>query len=125
MEAMHGMKYLERAMDFGHLDATYSVGMILILQEGQARDHGMQIIRDLMKPYRTTTKIQEIRHKFLAYLLWNNNTFIMGREMPKCCKKHWPTDAGWQYFEDANLDCQDCICHQEVVYLWKYLPNSI
>ena len=64
------MDCLHKAMTSGHLDATYAVGMILILKGAEAKNKGMQIIFDIKKINCTRTKFEEIRQKFLRRLLW-------------------------------------------------------
>ncbi|KAL1825536.1 hypothetical protein ACET3Z_012325 [Daucus carota] len=92
-ETAYGMDCLNKAMTCGHLDATYAVGMILILKGGESKNNGMQMIYDLKKINCTKTKFEEIRQKFLRRLLWIKNTFLVGREMPICCKNHKMKDS--------------------------------
>ena len=119
------MDCLHKAMTSGHLDATYAVGMILILKDSESKNNGMQMIYDLKKINCTKTKFEEIHQKVLQRLLWIKNTFIVGRKMPICCKNHNVKDSGWKDFKDLDLDCHHCCCDQEIVHLWKHLPQSV
>lgn len=48
----------------GYLQATYVIGIILILLEGEAKQKGMKIIGDLKKLKITKHRIREIREIF-------------------------------------------------------------
>ncbi|KAK1352306.1 hypothetical protein POM88_053570 [Heracleum sosnowskyi] len=121
-----GMQNLETAMNSGHLGGKYALGIILLLQGGVYKLDGMEMILS-MKKTSTATDLEEIRKSFLGIIkgLWIRNTMIVRQKMPQCCTKH-PTDsAGWDGVKEVDLQCEDCSCDQELVHLWKVLPNPI
>ncbi|KAK1352300.1 hypothetical protein POM88_053564 [Heracleum sosnowskyi] len=127
---VHGgtrMQNLETAMNSGHLGGKYALRIILIPQGGVHKLDGMEMILS-MKKSTTATDLKEIRKSFLGIIkgLWIRNTMINVRqEMPQCCTKN-PTDsARWDGVKEVDLQCEDCSCDQELVHLWKVLPNPI
>ena len=119
------MQNLQTAMNTGHLVAKYAIGIILILQGGVHKLQGMQIILSMKKSSATTTIFKEVRENFLEMIksMWITSTMIVGQEKPQCCTKHTTNSARKQHWEDVDSESEDCSCDQELVHLWKVLPN--
>ena len=120
------MQNLEGAMHGGHPGAKYAIGIILMLQGGEHKLNGMQMMLSLKKST-TIPILEDIRKKFLEVIksMWIRSTMIVGQEMPQCCTKH-PTESGlWEPFKEVGLECEDCSCDQELIHLWSILPNTI
>lgn len=120
------MQSLEIAKNNGHLGSKYAIGVILILQGGEHKEHGMQMILSIKKST-TDTILEEIRKNFLEIIkgMWIRNTMIVGQGMPQCCTKHTSNSAPWDGVEHVNLQCEDCSCDQELLILGSVLPNPI
>ena len=118
---------MRRAANSGHLEATFVIGMILILHGGEDKERGMKIIIN-MKKLQPRKKIAEIREKFSRTLrsMWVKNTALMGKARPICCTTHGRANSTfhmWKRF--ADLECEACCCDQEIIHLWEILPKSI
>lgn len=124
------MECLWKAANLGHLEATYVIGILGILLGGESKQRGMKIICDMKKSKMTRHRIQEIGEKFLRTLqsnFWLSPKSMVKQRWSTCCTRHPHAKLvilGWETYE-VDLECEACLCDQEIFHVRNVIPDHI
>lgn len=128
-----GMECLWRAASLGHMGALYVKGIILLLNGGEFQQEGMKIMSDLKNKLKHKRRsIRDCREKLTRILggIWTRRRppVLLGQSdglRATCCASHQYREyVEWTAFQDVNLECEACICDQEVASVSKKLLLS-
>ncbi|KAK3420559.1 hypothetical protein EUGRSUZ_G01397 [Eucalyptus grandis] len=117
------MKLFKRAAQFGHLRASYTIGLLLMCEGGKLKKkEGIGLLRKV----HTSERVVECRDKYLntVRIMWWNNTMIFREEWSydcemqteHCKRRGWVCDI--DHYDDT--ECEQCICRVETKILYKY-----
>ncbi|XP_074375511.1 putative F-box protein At1g67623 [Apium graveolens] len=124
------MECLQKAANLGHLEATYVTGMLGILLGGEIKQRGMKIISDMKKSKMSKHRTREAREKLLRTLqsnFWSSPESVVKQRWPTCCTRHPHAKLvvqGWET-HDVDLECEACLCDQEILHVGSIIPDYI
>lgn len=117
-----GITYLQQAADKGHMEALYTLGIVLLFNEDESNiDMGKQIIMSFQKS--DFTKIQSINYRFnlKAYIksLWKSDDYYFYTWPIFCNVEAHYKDKNWCYYSrHENTGCANCIFDLEIYGLF-------
>ncbi|KAM6600462.1 hypothetical protein CsatA_020077 [Cannabis sativa] len=128
-----GIELLEKAVNAGHLGASYFMGIILICKEEDESDdetkqsgirHGIQLLGRV----KTSAQMRECREKLkhIAQKLWltQNHNFLIPKlfqcQFPNRKRKSWPLLDDYSH----SLCCNTCRFNYEIVYVCNLVVGT-
>ncbi|KAF9599947.1 hypothetical protein IFM89_001982 [Coptis chinensis] len=120
-----GLAFLARAAYFGHVEACYVLGIVLICTDDHTRQEGMELLTIVEKCKKGSRCRQRI--KMILRDLWLNHTFHPREPLctdPGCSKAVHMSRRGWARDDDEEFDCEACKCDREVKLFCKGLRGN-
>ncbi|PIA37365.1 hypothetical protein AQUCO_03000156v1 [Aquilegia coerulea] len=121
-----GRAFLARAVCFGHIAASYVLGIILLCTDRQSILEGMELLKSVQR----FNKVSKIRIKNILAKMWKNHFIVPEGSIcsdPNCNKNKRMSNKGWTLEDDNNeedIDCDACRCDEQVRLFYKILRGS-
>ncbi|KAL8235551.1 hypothetical protein R6Q59_016632 [Mikania micrantha] len=123
-----GLKYLKRAVEKRHLEATYVYGMTLLSSEDQlSQQQGLDILNSTNRSTSMHWNVKDSRDKIEWVLsqMWINNPVTLQKVNTKCHERDHAIRfrrRGWNLDDDKQLSsCDTCLWYRELISFCKMM----
>ncbi|KAG9129156.1 hypothetical protein Leryth_006455 [Lithospermum erythrorhizon] len=123
----HAIECLELAKEFGHQEASYAIGIILIL--AGEKQKGTRYLGAMKKDKNRVREVKKGRKKLNGILrnMWIENKEI-AKERPTCCSlkyQHMYRRKPWSLkFYEEYVECETCLCDSEISRIYNSMMGN-